>query len=99
MTDNIDVVVKDQGTDQVIRSFDALAVQAKKTHDQVAALQKLFGSIGRSTAAANRVTALGQAAQGAAGHVGNLTSAMSALSAQRVTASLNSANSALGNTG
>lgn len=98
MSDNIDVVVQEKGTGQVIQSFDALAAAAKRAHADVSALQKTFGNVGRSTAAANRVTALGQAAQATAGHVGNLTSAMNSLNASRVTANLHSANTALGNT-
>lgn len=98
MTDNIDVVVKETGTSQVEASFDSLAAAAKRTNDQISALQKTLGSVGRSTAAANRVTALGAAAQGATSHVNNLNSAMTTLNNTRVTSNLNSANQALGNT-
>lgn len=99
MTDNIDVVVKESGTQGVISSFDQLAASADRAHKSVSNLQKTFGNVGRSTAAANRVTALGNAAAGATGHVTNLSSAMTALNSTRVTASLNSANQALGQTG
>ena len=99
MTDNIDVVVKESGTSAVVTSFDNLSASAKRAHTSVSALQKLFGNVGRSTAAATRVTALGTAAQGTAGHVNNLNSAMTALNNTRVTANLNSANQALGQTG
>ena len=99
MTDNIDVVVKESGTSAVITSFDNLSASAQRAHTSVSALQKLFGNVGRSTAAATRVTALGTAAQGTAGHVNNLNSAMTALNNTRVTANLNSANQALGQTG
>lgn len=98
MTDNIDVVVKESGTAQVEQSFDSLAASAKRTHDEVSKLQKLFGNVGRSTAAASRVTALGTAAQGATSHVANLNSALNTLNNTRVTANLNSANQALNNT-
>ena len=99
MTDTIDIVVREQGIDQVAQSFDTLAASARRVHTDVAALQKLLGSVGRSTAAANRITGLGAAAQGATGHVANLNAAMGALNANRVTANLNSANAALGRTG
>lgn len=99
MTDNIDVVVKESGTTQVVKSFDDLAAAAQRAHTSVSALQKLFGSVGRSTAAANRVTALGTAAQGATGHINNLNSALNTLNNTRVTNNLNSANNALQNTG
>ncbi len=99
MTDNIDVVVKESGTQGVISSFDQLAASADRAHKSVSNLQKTFGNVGRSTAAANRVSALGTAAQGATGHVNNLTSAMTSLNNTRVTANLNSANQALNNTG
>lgn len=98
MTDNIDVVVKEQGTNQVVQSFDSLTASAKRAHTEVSALQKLLGNVARSTAAANKVTALGTAAQGAAGHVGNLNSALGALNNTRVTSQLNSTNSALSGT-
>ena len=99
MTDNIDVVVKESGSSQVVTSFDNVAAAAQRAHTSVSALQKLFGNVGRSTAAANRVTALGTAAQGATGHVNNLNTAMTSLNNTRVTANLNSANQALNNTG
>lgn len=99
MTDNIDVVVKESGTTQVVKSFDDVAAAAQRAHTSVSALQKMFGSVGRSTAAANRVTALGTAAQGATGHVNNLNSALNTLNNTRVTNNLNSANNALQNTG
>lgn len=99
MTDNIDIVVKESGTTQVVKSFDDLTAAAQRAHTSVSALQKLFGSVGRSTAAANRVTALGTAAQGATGHVNNLNSALNTLNNTRVTNNLNSANNALQNTG
>lgn len=99
MTDNIDVVVKESGTTQVVKSFDDVAAAAQRAHTSVSALQKLFGSVGRSTAAANRVNALGTAAQGATGHVNNLNSALNTLNNTRVTNNLNSANNALQNTG
>lgn len=98
MTDNIDVVVKESGTQGVISSFDQLAASADRAHKSVSNLQKTFGNVGRSTAAANRVSALGTAAQGATGHVNNLNSAMTSLNNTRVTANLNSANQALNNT-
>ena len=98
MTDNIDVVVKESGTDQVIKSFDDVAAAAQRAHTSVSKLQKLFGNVGRSTAAANRVSALGTAAQGATGHVNNLASAMTSLNNTRVTSNLTRANTALGNT-
>lgn len=98
MTDNIDVVVKESGTQGVISSFDQLAASADRAHKSVSNLQKTFGNVGRSTAAANRISALGTAAQGATGHVNNLNSAMTSLNNTRVTANLNSANQALNNT-
>ena len=98
MTDNIDVVVKESGSSQVVTSFDNVAAAAQRAHTSVSALQKTLGSVGRSTAAANRVTALGAAAQGATSHVNNLNSAMTTLNNTRVTSNLNSANQALGNT-
>lgn len=98
MTDNIDVVVKESGSSQVVTSFDNVAAAAQRAHTSVSALQKLFGNVGRSTAAANRVTALGTAAQGTTGHVNNLNSALNTLNNTRVTANLNSANQALNNT-
>lgn len=99
MTDNIDVVVKESGTQGVISSFDQLAASADRAYKSVSNLQKTFGSVGRSTAAANRVSALGTAAQGATAYVNNLNSAMTSLNNTRVTANLNSANQALNNTG
>lgn len=99
MTDNIDVVVKESGTQGVISSFDQLAASADRAYKSVSNLQKTFGNVGRSTAAANRVSALGTAAQGATAHVNNLNSAMTSLNNTRVTANLNSANQALNNTG
>lgn len=99
MTDNIDVVVKESGTTKVVKSFDDVAAAAQRAHTSVSALQKMFGSVGRSTAAANRVNALGTAAQGATGHVNNLNSALNTLNNTRVTNNLNSANNALQNTG
>lgn len=98
MTDNIDVVVKESGSQGVVTSFDQVAASAQRAHKAVSDLQKLFGNVGRSTAAANRVNALGTAAQGATGHVRNLNTAMTSLNNTRVTASLNSANTALNNT-
>lgn len=98
MTDNIDVVVKESGAPSVISAFDQISASAQRADTSVRALQKTLGNVGRSTAAANRVTALGTAAQGAAGHVGNLNSALTTLNNSRVTASLNSANASLNNT-
>lgn len=95
MTDVIDVVVKESGSAQVVTSFDSVAAAAQRAHTSVSALQKLFGNVGRSTAAANRITGLGTAAQAATGHVGNLNSALNTLNNTRVTANLNSANQAL----
>jgi len=98
MTDNIDVVVKEQGTSAVVQSFDALAASAARTQASVASLQKTLGNMGRSTAAASRVTALGAAAAGTTGHVNNLNSALTSLNNNRITVTLNSANNALNNT-
>lgn len=98
MTDNIDVVVKESGAQSVINSFDQIAAAADRANKSVSSLQKTFGSVGRSTAAANRINALGAAAQGATAHVNNLNSAMTSLNNTRVTANLNSANQALNNT-
>lgn len=95
MTDVIDVVVKESGSAQVVASFDSIAAAAQRAHTSVSALQKLLGNVGRSTAAANRITALGTAAQVTTGHISNLNSALNALNNTRVTASLNSANQAL----
>ena len=99
MSDNIEVIVKESGTQSVIASFDELSAAATRAHKSVGTLQKTFGNVGRSTAAANRVTALGNAAAGATGHVTNLNTAMTALNNTRVTSNLNSANQALGQTG
>lgn len=99
MTDNIDVVVKETGSAQVIQSFDGIAAAAQRANTSITALQKIMGSVGRSTAAANRVTALGTAAQGAAAHVANLNTAMNTLNTTKVTANIRSANQALGQTG
>lgn len=99
MTDNIDVVVKESGSSGVVTSFDNVAAAAQRAHASVSILQKTLSSVGRSTAAANRVNALGTAAAGATGHVKNLNSAMTSLNNTRVTSNLNSANNALQNTG
>lgn len=98
MTDVIDVVVKESGSAQVVTSFDSVAAAAQRAHTSVSALQKLLGNVGRSTAAANRITGLGTAAQAATGHVGNLNSALNTLNNTRVTQNLRSANQALNGT-
>lgn len=98
MTDNIDVVVKESGSASVVASFNEVADAATRANRNVSALQKTLGSVGRSTAAASRITSLGQSAQGAAAHVGNLTSALNSLNNTRVVSNLNSANTAINGT-
>lgn len=89
MSDNIDIVVRESGAGQVVRSFDDIAASAQRAHDVVTRLQKVLTSIGRSTAAANRLNAMGTAAQAASQHVNNLSSAVGTLNNTRVTATLN----------